>query len=92
MTLTTNPRSERIFEPGPLPLFRGVVANLHLLRKEMVTSSLVPGRPGPGTLHLVSDFQKNFSASLLMGDCGADFLKPICRGHWNCNFACGHHL
>lgn len=52
----------------------------------------VPGRPGPGMLHLVSDFQKNFSASLLMGDCGADFLKPICRGHWNCNFACGHHL
>jgi hypothetical protein len=35
---------------------------------------------------------KNFSASRLMGDCGADFLKPICPGHWNGDFARGHHL
>jgi len=26
-----------------------------------------------------------------MGDCIADFLKPICRGHWNCDFSRSHH-
>ena len=33
---------------------------------------------------LFPNFQKNFSASGRMGDCGADFLKPMCRGQWNC--------
>src|ERR1700737_505502 len=43
-------------------------------------------------LHLVPTFQKNFSASRLMGDCGADFPKPIGCGQWNCDFARSHHL